>query len=56
MSLDQLASSHHGAVVNENGGMYVRGTSYGLLKKLRVAEKYLEVQEETGRRPNIKAR
>ena len=53
MSLDQLASSH-GAEVNQNGGMYVRGKAYDLLKKLQVAEAYIKKKEGGERRPNLK--
>ena len=52
MSSDQLASSH-GAEVNENGGMYVRGQAYGLLKKLQVAEAYIKLKERGELRPNL---
>jgi hypothetical protein len=40
--------------VNQNGGMYVRGKAYDLLKKLQVAEAYIKKKEGGERRPNLK--
>ena len=35
-------ASSHGVLINDNGGYYQRGKTYGLEMKLFVAAKYLE--------------
>jgi hypothetical protein len=41
-------AGHHGALMNNNGGFYQRGKSYGLEVKLLVAAKYLDHKERLG--------
>ena len=41
-------ASRHGASINDNGGYYQRGKTYGLEVKLFVAAKYLDHKERRG--------
>ena len=41
-------ASRHGVLVNDNGGYYQRGKSYGMEVKLFVAAKYLDHKERRG--------
>ena len=41
-------ASRHGVLINDNGGYYQRGKTYGLEVKLFVAAKYLDHKERHG--------
>ena len=41
-------ASRHGVLINDNGGYYQRGKTYGLEVKLLVAAKYLYHKERHG--------
>ena len=45
-SASPLISEIHKAVRNQNGGLYIRGATYDILTKLRVADAYEATSRE----------
>mmetsp|Transcript_8885 Transcript_8885/g.14506 ORF Transcript_8885/g.14506 Transcript_8885/m.14506 type:complete len:207 (+) Transcript_8885:41-661(+) len=46
----------HGADINQHGGIYINGKAYDYIKKMEVAEAYINAKAANeGRRPNIEA-
>ena len=54
--LHRLYLSEKGIKLNDNGGFYRRGKSYGVEKKLRVTAAYIDAKDKLdGLRPSINA-
>jgi len=45
-------AAQHGAEVNTNGGFYIRGKAHSIMKKMHVAEKYIQAKNRGEQRPN----